>query len=140
MRTPGRGPVTRLGAVVLVALVAACGDDGPSGPGTMAATVETGGAAPGGVVLEVTGTGIEGFAAAGSTRLISRTVEAPTDENPTGRYRLVLIGPGDVPLRFDTRVEDIGAAPPSTTVILAVDDANQPIGDLSSFRVAYERR
>ncbi len=113
-------------------LVAACGDGGPSGPGSLQATVESGSIPVGAVVLTVEGMGITGFSPQGTTRVFSNRLSATT-------HRVVVVGgaPGSLP--FLIIVEDVGATMPSVTVIEAVSGNDQGIADVSGITVSVSR-
>lgn len=116
-------PFRRLLATALVALLAGVGGCdlfGPSGPGTLEATVSAG-EPLGGLVLELRGPGITGFEARGDTRVFSRSAATPD-----GRHRVVLVGPEGSPLRFGITVEDLGADKPTLLVVSAVGPGNRP--------------
>ena len=103
----------------LLFLASAC-SDGPSGPGTLDATVE----APtqlGGVVLELTGPGITGFVGQGDTQAYGAVVS-----ELEGRHRVILISQGSGTLRFGVQVEDLAAELPTVQVISATTLLNQP--------------
>ena len=121
-----------LRAVALTAptAVAAC-DSGPTGPGTLTAVAT--GASLGGVVLEVEGTGIRGFAGRGSTRVYS----APVQGRP-GVHRVVLIGPEPGDLPFEMQVDDLGMEGPVVTVVQAARGDNFAI-PASGVSVRIER-
>lgn len=107
-------------AVLLLALsVGACDLFGPSGPGTLEATVSAD-APLGALVLELQGEGITGFVGRGDTRVYGRAV-APAQ----GRHRVILVAPEGSPLRFGIEVEDRGADKPSVLVVSAVDTENR---------------
>lgn len=111
-----RLPRTVATALVGLLALAAC-DSGPQGPGSLTAVA----AAPslGGVVLEVEGSGIQGFAGRGSTRVYSAAVEGRT-----GVYRIILIDPEPGELAFDLEVDDVGMEGPIVKVISATDGEN----------------
>jgi hypothetical protein len=112
----------RLALVALTALVlplAGCDLFGPSGPGTLEATV-TAQEPLGGLVLELTGGRITGFEGRGQTRVYGRTVSAAQD-----RHRVVIVAPDGADMRFGIEVEDRGAPPPSVLVVSAVGPGNQ---------------
>jgi len=113
-----RGLVLALG---LVALTSGCDLFGPSGPGTLEATVESNGQL-GGLVLEFTGAGIDGFEGRGGIQAYGTRVSASE-----GRHRLVLVAPGPEPLRFGIRLADLGADPPTVRVVRAVTLENQVV-------------
>ena len=111
----------RAGALGLaVALLAAGCDSGPSGPGTLSATVSS--TSPlGAVVLEVVGPGVQGFEPQGSSRAFGATLSATE-----GRHRVVVVAPDGAPLRFGIRVEDLGADLPAITAVSAASPQNLP--------------
>lgn len=113
-------------------LVSACGDGGPSGPGSLQATVESGSIPVGAVVLSVEGTGVTGFSPQGSSRVFSNRLGATA-------HRVVVVGgtPGSTP--FLINVEDVGATFPAVTVLEAVSGDNQEITDVSGISVSVSR-
>lgn len=122
----------RVRALVLALLMAAAAcDSGPSGPGTLTAVAT--GASLGGVVLEVEGAGIRGFAGRGSTRVYSAPVQ-----DRTGVHRVVLIGPEPGDLPFEMQVDDIGMEGPVVTVVQAARGDNFAI-PASQVSVRVER-
>lgn len=124
-----------LGAVVvalgMIALTA-CGGDGPDGPGVLVGTV-TSPTAAGAVVLELTGSGIQGIDGDGTTRAFERSTGSET-------YRVILTNVTAGTLSFEVEVADIGDAPPTTVVLSGVDGANQPLAELGEVVVRYDRR
>ncbi len=90
-----------------------CSDSGPQGPGPLSAVVESQGASVGAVVLSVSGPGVTGFQEVGSTRLFS-----------SGTQRVVLVGAGSGPLKFNILVNDRAASVPTVGVVEAVDVNN----------------
>ena len=107
MRRCGKAmTVAALGALTL-----GC-DSGPSGPGALVASVH--GDALGGVVLEVTGRGIQGFEGLGNTRVYA----APVAGSP-GTHRVLLIHPEGGDLRFEIQVEDLDLDDPVARVVSA---------------------
>lgn len=107
-------------ALLLAASTAGCDLFGPSGPGTLEATVRAD-EPLGALVLELEGGGVEGFEARGSVVLHGRTVSRAPD-----RHRVVIVAPPGDGIRFGIRVADVGAEPPSVLVVSAVDPANRP--------------
>lgn len=123
----GLGSLGLVIALAAAASVAAC-ESGPSGPGSVEATVESPRRIAGGVVVEVRGAGIRGFTAASPLQLFW----APQSE--PGAFRVVLINPGDAaPLTFQIQVDDLGADPPTGQVIEATALTNLPLADASDF-------
>lgn len=124
-----KGFVLAMGAALLVS---GCGDSGPSGPGSLQATVESGSIRVGAVVLTIEGMGITGFSPQGTTRVFSNRLSATT-------HRVVVVGgtPGGVP--FLINVEDVGATLPAVTVIEAVSGKDRGIADISGISVSVSR-
>lgn len=104
-----------------------CGDSGPQGPGALSAVVESQGASVGAVVLSVSGPGVTGFQAVGSTRLFS-----------SGTQRVVLVGVGNGTLHFNILVIDRAASAPTVGVVEAVDVTNARLG-VAGLSVRVER-
>lgn len=96
-------------AVLMAGLLAAC-DSGPSGPGTLSATV-SGPQALGAVLLEVTGLGVQGFVGQGDTRVYGAELSAVD-----GKHRVLVVGAGGT-LRFGIKVDDLGAVAPVIVVM-----------------------
>lgn len=136
--------VTRSGVLVWAALAlavvlgaAACSDD-PSGPGTFTARFAGPADTPAGAaVVEVTGEGIEGFRAAGSGSIFSRTVRLPTEQTPEGLYRVVVVAPSGSPLTFDVDMEDVALGFPAATVLSVADTANAVIAAPGDYRIRF---
>lgn len=128
----------RMALVLAVVLWAGACDDDPSGPGTFDARVLSPADEPAGAaVIEITGEGIEGFEASGSSRIFARTVRAPTEENGEGLYRVVVVAPAGSALRFRVRVEDVAAGPPTATLVSVADTANHPVGSPGDHRIRF---
>lgn len=115
-----RGLVRILPTLVLV-LLAGC-DSGPSGPGAILARAT----APdlGGVLLDVRGSGIDGFTARGTTQVYSAAVPGSAD-----RHRVILIDPVGGDLGFDIVVQDLGMEDPIITVVQATRTDNAMISN-----------
>jgi hypothetical protein len=107
-------------AFLLAVALSGCDLFGPSGPGTLEATVRAD-EPLGGLVLELVGEGVTGFAGRGDTRAVGRTVSVAE-----GRHRVVVVASEGRTLRFGIEVEDLGADPPSVRVVSAVDPSNRP--------------
>lgn len=132
-------PLGRIALVVVVALGAGACDDDPSGPGIFTGwVVSSAGEPAGAAVIEITGEGIEGFEAAGSSRVFSRTVRPPTEESGEGLYRVVVVAPAGSALRFGVRVEDVAMGIPTATLVSVADTANVPVGSLGDYRIHFE--
>lgn len=123
-----RRVLTLLATLALVS-VAACGDDGPSGPGSLDGLVR--GAQPlGAVVLDVRGDGIVGFEEQPGTRVFS----AATDATGTS-HRVVLVGEAAGALGFRVRVEDRGGPAPTATVVAASDGEDRTVSAVGGIQV-----
>ena len=96
---------------VATLLSGAC-DSGPSGPGTLVASVT--GSSLGGVVLEVRGPGILGFEGLDNTQVYAAPLAQVADA-----YRVLLIDPEGGELRFEIQVEDVGMGDPIMQVVSA---------------------
>ena len=92
-------------------VMAAC-DSGPSGPGSLIATVEADGL--GGALLEVVGPGITGFDGLGDTRVYDAELA-----NARNTHRVLLVDPTGGEIRFEIHVEDVGMDDPVLTVVSA---------------------
>lgn len=122
-----------LPAMLLALLLAAC-DTGPSGPGDLTGFVETPGPVLGGAVLEVVGKGITGFSGSGGTHVFS----APTAEEAT--YRVVLLTETPGQLQFRVAVQDRGARKPTVSVVTVVSGSNLPLPATDDYRVRFSRK
>lgn len=111
----------RLAAALVLALpLAGCDLFGPSGPGTLEATVSA--EEPlGALVLELEGGGVTGFQGLGDTRVVGHS-----RVGSQGRQRVVLVAPDGSSIRFAMEVDDLGADPPTVRVVSAVDPGNRP--------------
>lgn len=109
-RSMGR-PADRVLLVVALLATAGC-DSGPSGPGTLIATVDAEGL--GGALLEVSGRGITGFDGLDDTRVYDAELA-----NARNTYRVLLIDPTGGPIRFEIHVEDVGMDDPVISVVSA---------------------
>lgn len=114
-----------LALLLAVALLAGC-DLGPSGPGALSGRASAEGL--GGVVLEVQGSGIRGFAGRGSTQVYA----APVADR-AGVHRVILIDPEGGELGFDVEVDDRGMEGPMVTVVQAAgtDNATMPASEVA---------
>ncbi len=123
----------RLALGLGVLALAACGEDGPSGPGAVEVRVE---APPsveaGAALLEVTGPGIVGFEAAGSARVFGAP-HPPVE----GRHRVVVLADGGE-LVFRVRLEDV-AVLPRAAVLEAADRQNREVPGITAFQVRVSR-
>ena len=122
----------RLVTTMVVALTLGACDWGPRGSGQVTGIVLSGISPVGAIVLEVTGSGVQGFSEAGQTRVFF--AEAETDV-----YRVVLVGADPDRIRFRVDVDDVQGPTPTVVVVEAVDDSNAPITDLSGVTVELLR-
>lgn len=124
---------TVLMGAVLVAVAAGC-DSGPSGPGELRGTLEPPAEAwVGAALLTVSGEGVRGVSAGGSTRVFSA---GPGED---GTYRVLLVNTGSAgALRFRVEVRDVGAPPPATTILELVDEHNVPLTSVAGARVRFD--
>jgi len=123
MRTRGR-----FGVLILAGLIAGCGDSRPEGPGSLGATVETGGAQVGAIVIQLNGTGIGAVTGTGSA-------EAFAEEASASAKRVVLVSATGGAMGMRIEVEDLSLPAPTATVVEAVDTDNEPITDLGGISV-----
>ncbi len=119
-------------SVFLALAGSGCDLFGPSGPGTVSAIFR--GPQPlGGIVVEVTGQGIEGFEGLGSTQVLGAVVSAEQ-----GTHRVVAIVPPGADVRVGIRVADLGSEMPRFRVVWAVNPANTPLST-EGIRARVER-
>jgi len=126
MRTRGR-----FGVLILAGLIAGCGDSRPEGPGSLGATVETGGAQVGAIVIQLNGTGIGAVTGTGSA-------EAFAEEASASAKRVVLVSATGGAMGMRIEVEDLSLPAPTATVVEAVDTDNEPITDLGGISVRVD--
>lgn len=120
MTVPAGAAIRLAAALLLVLPLAGCDLFGPSGPGTLEATV-TADEPLGALVLELQGGGVTGFEGRGDTRVVGDSrIESQ------GRRRVVLVSAGGSSIRFGIEVDDLGADPPTVRVVSAVDPGNRP--------------
>lgn len=102
---------------VLLGLTWGC-ESGPSGPGTLSATVS--GPQPlGAALVEVVGPAVTGFSAAGDAQAYGASVDAAT-----GTHRVLVVSPSGGELHFGIEVEDLALDPPVATVLRVANPAN----------------
>jgi hypothetical protein len=82
----------------------------------------------GAAVLEITGSGIQGFQGQGGNVVYGALLDAPSK-----RYRMVVVGTGT--LSFGVKVDDVKGSKPSVQVVSAVDDQNTTVA-VSAVKVA----
>lgn len=111
------------GAMALVG----CGDDDPSGPGTLEGRVSAA-TELGAAVLLVQGGGSPELTGVGDTRAFS-------GPRASGSHRVVLVGEGSGELRFEIEVEDVSAPRPTVTVVSAADTENESVAAVSAVDV-----
>lgn len=118
---------------LLVAL-AACGDQGPDGPGSLVGSVRTSGAPLGAVVMDVSGSGVEKVTGSGSTRVFT------VGSLSTTTLRVIAVVPSPGSIDFTVHVSDLQAGTPNIVVVDAAGSDNQPITHLASIRATLSRR
>ena len=110
LRPRPRGPLA-VATALLIGLLPSfgCGDEGPSGPGTLAVEIEATGSAPrlGAVLVNVVGLEITGFSADPSVRLFHPEV---SDSVPEHRVLAVLSNPSGS-FSFSIETLDVGKLP-----------------------------
>lgn len=125
----------RFGALLTlgVALAAAACDSGPEGPGVLVAKV-TSPQPLGAVVLELTGAGITGFEARGTTQVFG-TAAGPG----ILKHRVILVSPaGSTEIPFGISFADRAGAMPSVVAVSASSPSNVPV-TAGGLKVRIER-
>ena len=122
-------PAFLLGAGLLLA---GC-DTGPSGPGELTATVQAPGQTLGGVVLEVTGKGVETFSGSGNTRVLWAATDQPEV------YRVVAINQNPGSVQFQVSVQDVGADKPRALIVNLIDGDNAALTLSDAYSVSFAR-
>ena len=118
----------RLVTVMAVALALGACDWGPRGPGQLRGIVVPGANRVGAIVLEISGSGVQGFSEAGQTRLFFAQPESNV-------YRVVLVASDPDRIRFRVDMDDVRSPVLTVVAVEAVDDSNEPIVDLSGITV-----
>ena len=121
---------------LLVLAVAACGDEGPSGPGFV--DVEVQAAVPlGAVVLELSGGLVESVEeASGGWQALGEVAGGTTG----ARYRLVIVREQpSTRITARVRVPDVAGRLPVATLVEATDASDQPVASLASIRAEVRR-
>ena len=109
-------------SALLLAGLVACGDSGPEGPGSFTATVDVQGPAAGAVVVDVTGSGIQGFEGTGDTQVFSTVLN-----QQTGAHRLIAVSASGA-LGFRVRVDQVELGAPAVVVVDAAELDNRVRG------------
>ena len=122
----------RLVAVAVVALTVGACDWGPRGPGQLRGVVTSGTVRVGALVLEISGSGVQGFTDAGQTRTFFAEPEPEV-------YRVVLVAADPDRIQFRVAMDDVRSSGLIVTTVEAVDDDNVPITDLSGIKVELRR-
>lgn len=136
------GMVFALAAV----LAAACGDEGPSGPGTLRATVVPPEARDeGAAVLELRSEVLTGLRAAGGTRIFHAPLPPAGGDDAGGGgdagvepVRVVVVHPGGGALELLVEVSDLGAPRPRATVETLVDASNELRPAVAGYSIRFE--
>lgn len=124
--------------LVLALLVAACGDDGPSGPGFVEVQVQA--SEPlGAVVLELSGGLVDGVEEASGGWQALGDVSGGAS-GVSARYRLVLVREQPATrLTARIRVPDVAGQLPVATLVEATNASDQPVASLASVRAEVRR-
>lgn len=123
----------RLIILTALATMALGCDSGPKGPGDLTATLQTKGVVVGGIVVQMIGSGIEGFSGAGGSKVFFAEQDEP------GVYRVVVIGVGSGDLSFKVSVKDVGGRRPRATIVGAVDPNNLPLPATDDYQLKFSR-
>lgn len=131
---------------LVAALAAACGDEGPSGPGTLRATVVPPEARDeGAAVVELRSEVLTGLRAAGETRVFHAPLPPAGGgdaggggDAPAEPVRVVVVHPGGGPLEFLAEVSDLGAPRPRATIETLVDASNELRPAVAGYSVRFE--
>jgi hypothetical protein len=118
--------------LLAAAMVAGCGDDGPSGPGTLDVRVTSASSSLGAVILQVQGSGITAVSGTGSNRVVAGSVQQDARS-------VIVVGPGPGELRFALEVQDVGSTP-TVTVVAATDASNLEITAIAGIDVRVSAR
>ena len=121
----------RSAALLLLAALTACSDEGPqAGPGTLAASVVGPNGAEGAAVVLLLGDGVTAVTPAGGTEVFVREGNSTT--------RVVVVHPTGGDLSFEIQVDDV-TDPPTFVVeeVAAPDDALR--ADVSAYTVEVVR-
>ena len=113
-------------------LLAGC-DSGPSGPGELTGTVQASSQTLGGVILEVTGKGIDSFSGSGGTRVLWAATSQPEV------YRVVAINQTPGSIQFRVSVQDLGADKPRALIVNLVDGNNAALSLTNDYSVSFTR-
>ena len=116
-------------------LLASCGDDGPSGPGSYQVEItRTAGLPPAGVVLDLVGPGVVSATGTGGTQVWTHPI-------PGGQgLRVVAVNAAeDEPLQFRVDVSDLGAPAPEGVVRMGTDGDNRHITAVGTYDVRLTR-
>lgn len=122
----------RLVAFMAVAVGLSACDWGPRGPGELRGVVTSGAVRVGAIVLEISGSGVQGFSDAGQTRTFFAESEPEV-------YRVVLVAAGPDRVRFRVAMDDVRSPALTVVIVEAVDESNAPIPDLSEITVELRR-
>ncbi len=124
-----------LATLASAALLASCGDDGPSGPGSYQVEIaRSAGLPPAGVVVDLVGTGIVAATGTGGTQLWTHPI-------PGGQgLRVVAVNTAEEePLQFRIDVSDLAAPAPEGVVRMGTDSENRHITAVATYEVRLTR-
>jgi hypothetical protein len=125
----------RIAVVFILSLLAWGCDSGPKGPGEFVGTVESPGPLVGGAVLEVAGTGIEGFSPAGGSRVFWAPVAGSQE-----RFRVMVIQPSaSAEIQFRVSVMDLAQGRPRASIVNLVGGDNVTLPATPEYRVRFRR-
>ncbi|MEE2670056.1 MAG: hypothetical protein VYD78_08640 [Gemmatimonadota bacterium] len=113
--------------VIMVMTLSSC-DWGLQGPGLLSGVLRAGPIPLGAVVLEIRGSGIEGFSGAGQTRVFHAEPEPDV-------HRVALINSAPGQFDFSVVVQDVSAPLPTVIPLQAVDGENEPMANLATISV-----
>ena len=111
----------------MVMTLSSC-DWGLQGPGLLSGVLRAGPIPLGAVVLEIRGSGIEGFSGAGQTRVFHAEPEPDV-------HRVALINSAPGQFDFSVVVQDVSAPLPTVIPLQAVDGENEPMANLATISV-----
>ena len=121
----------KLFALLLVAGLSACSDEGPPpGPGSLVASVVGPNGAEGAAVVHLLGDGVTSVRVAGGTEVYVREYDS--------RARLVVVHPTGGDLTFEIDVDDV-TDPPSFVVDAVAAPDNSLRSDVSAYSVTVAR-
>ena len=119
--------------VAVLAILAVACDSGPEGPGELTGALQVADEPVGALLLEVAGSGIEGFSGAGGARVFWE------ESQSADTYRVIVVGDGGGSPSFHVSVRDVGARKPRATVISVAGPDNLPRPVTQDYKVRFTR-